>query len=120
LTAELIAKGKAFALLIDGREVSKASTGERAQVANQLAMQFSGCGCPVLLDEVGALAPRVRSACISALSNVPADRTVIVATIPHDRAPNLAMLTDWLSPAGLVTAQAGILENVTTAATDAA
>jgi len=59
-TLEIVAEGKSFGLLFNGRPLGLASAGQRALVAYAFAKAFADCGAPILLDDINNLDPEAR------------------------------------------------------------
>jgi hypothetical protein len=99
---EIVADGKAFALVYDGRLLSLASQGQRALVAYGMATAFATCGAPVLLDDINNLDPANRGALCMRLRDSTQGSVVLFGTPLATGAEYVARIATALAPMAVV------------------
>jgi len=106
---EIVAEGKSFGLLFNGRPLGLASAGQRALVAYAFANAFADCGAPILLDDINNLDPEARGRLAMRLRQT----DVVLAGTPLDTsAEYLNRAAAALAPMRVLAVQGGTYREV--------
>lgn len=104
---DIVAEGKAFGLVFNGRALALASAGQRALVAYAFARAFADCGAPILLDDINNLDPEARGRLAMRLRAV-AGGDVVLAGTPLNTSPEyLTTAAQALAPMRVIAVSDG-------------